>query len=137
MSPRMYGWRSFQSSEQQTRSFDKNDRKWTERYYRKRNKYFKNVTLPFSQATSNSNFVYGVFRPLEFETTNKIFMSPFVQKLNYCLNNIIGVVIWADHKFSTKPSKKTLSVDSNSTGLKTPWTKFELPAPLNNSNVTL
>ena len=32
MSPRMYAWRSFQSSEQQTTSFHKNDRKCTEWY---------------------------------------------------------------------------------------------------------
>ena len=51
------------------------------------------------------------------------FHISFVQKLNYCLNNTTDVVIWADHNLSTKPSIKTLSVDSNSTGLKTPWTK--------------
>ena len=34
------------------------------------------------------------------------------------LNNKIDVVIWADHNFSTKPYIETLSVDSNSTGLK-------------------
>ena len=58
-------------------------------------------------------------------------MSLFVQKFNYCLNNKIDVVIWAGHNFSTKPSTKTLLVDSNSTGLKNPLTKFELPVPLN------
>ena len=46
------------------------------------------------------------------------------------------MVIWADHNFSAKPSIKTLLVDSNSTGLKTPFTKFELPVPLNNGKVT-
>ena len=39
------------------------------------------------------------FSDLEFETTNKIFISVFVQKLNYCLNNKIDAVRWADHNF--------------------------------------
>ena len=73
---------------------------------------------------------------LECETKYKIFTSLFVQKFNYCLNNKIDVVIWAGHNFLTKTSIKTLSVDSNSTGLKTPLTKFELPVPLNNGKVT-
>ena len=78
----------------------------------------------------------GFFRTLEFETTNKMFISLFVEKLNYCLNNKIDAVSWADHNFfSTKSSIKTLSVDSNSIGLKIPWTKFELPVPLNNGKV--
>ena len=55
---------------------------------------------------------------------------------NQCLNNKIDVVIWADHNFSTKPAVNTLSVDSNSTGLKTPCTKFELLVPLNTGKVT-
>ena len=54
----------------------------------------------------------------------------------YCLNNKTDAVSWADYNFPTKPFIKTLSVDSNSTGLKTPWTKFELPVPLNNGKVT-
>ena len=56
------------------------------------------------------------------QLANKIFISLFLQKFNYCLNNKTDVVVWADHKFSTKSSIKTfnLSVDSNSTGLKTP-----------------
>ena len=46
------------------------------------------------------------------------------------------MVIWADHNFSAKLSIKLLSVDSNSTGLKTRWTKCELPAPFNDGKVT-
>ena len=84
----------------------------------------------------SSNFVYGVFRPLEVETTNKIVISLFVQKFNYCLNNKPDVVIWADHNFSAKLSIKILSVDSDSTCLKTSWAKFELPVPFNNGKVT-
>ena len=84
----------------------------------------------------SSNFVYGVFRLLEFETTNKIFISLFVQKFNYCLNNKIDVVIWADHNFSAKLSTKILSADLDSTCLKIPWTKCELPVPFNNRKVT-
>ena len=77
----------------------------------------------------------GFFRTLEFETTNKMFISLFVEMFNY--NNKIDAVSWADHNFfSTKSSIKTLSVDSNSTDLKIPWTKFELPVPLNNGKVT-
>ena len=64
-----------------------------------------------------SNFVYGVFRPLECETTYKIFTFLFVEKFNNCLNNKTDVVIWADHNFSTKASIKTSSVDSNSMGM--------------------
>ena len=52
------------------------------------------------------------------------------------MKNKIDVVIWADHNFSAKLSIKILSVDSSSTGLKTPWTKCELPVPFNNGKVT-
>ena len=72
---------------------------------------------------------------LECETTYTIFTSLFVQKFNYRLNNKFDVVIWADHNFSTKPSIKTLSVDSNSTGLKNPLRKFELPVLSNNGKL--
>ena len=95
---------------------------------------FKRIN--FFKKLVSSDFVYGVLRPLEFETTNKIFIFLFVQKFNYCLNNKIDVVIWADHNFSAKLSIKILSLESDSTCLKTPWTKCELPVPFNNGKVT-
>ena len=90
---------------------------------------FKRIN--FEKKLVSSNFVYGVFKPLEVETTNKIFIYLFVQKFNYCLNNKIDVVIWAEHNFSAKLSIKILSDDSDSS-----WTKCELPVPFNNGKVT-
>ena len=75
------------------------------------------------------------FRPLEFETADKVSYL-FSVKSYHCLNNKINAVSWADHNFSTIPSIKILSVDSICTGLKTPWTKFELPVPQDNGKVT-
>ena len=53
----------------------------------------------------------------------------FSFKSYYCLNSKIDAVNRADHNFSTIPSVKILSVVSNSTGLQTRWTEFELPVP--------
>ena len=66
-----------------------------------------------------------------------MFISLFAQKFNYRLNNKIDAASWADHNFFNQTIYKTLSVNSDSTGLKIPWTKFELPVPLNNGKVTL
>ena len=37
--------------------------------------------LPLFKSTGSSNFVNGVFRPVEFESTDKVFIDGLVEKL--------------------------------------------------------
>ena len=48
------------------------------------------------------------------------------------MNDKIDAVSWADPNFSAIPSIKFFSVNSNSTGLKIPWAKFEFPVTSDN-----
>ena len=43
--------------------------------------YFKKCNLPLFKSTGRSNFVNGVFRPVEFESTDKGFIDGLVEKL--------------------------------------------------------